>query len=101
MGAKFAPLFAIHDPQVSHELQRLYELLRTLQDTVADIEASLKAMDVQYLDLPDALEADPALKWTGMIVRADRTNWDPLAIGSGGSYLVWYNGTDWKALDSQ
>lgn len=101
MAQAFAPLFAIRDPQIAYELQRLHELLRTLQDTVSDMGDTLNRMDVSYLELPDALTAEPALRWAGMICRADRTNWDPLSKGSGGSYLTWYNGTSWAALDQQ
>jgi len=98
---KFAPTFAIRDPAVAHELQRLFELLNTLRDTVDDVSDSLKTLDVDYLSLPTALTAAPDLKWTGMIVRADRTNWDPLAKGAGTSYLCWWNGTAWAMLDTQ
>lgn len=101
MGSQFAPLFTLKDPQVGSELQRIYSLLKTVQDSIKDIQDALKEMDVNYLDLPVALTSEPAPKWTGMIVRADRTNWDPLIIGSGGSYLCWYNGTAWKMLDTQ
>lgn len=101
MASQFAPLFTIKDPQLSHELQRVYQLLKTMEDSLKDVQDSLKKLDVDYLDLPEALTAAPSYKWTGMIVRADRTNWDPLTKGSGGSYLVWYNGSAWRALDQQ
>lgn len=48
-----------------------------------------------------ALTAPPASPWVGQVVRADRTTWDPLSFGSGGSYYVWYNGTSWVSLTSQ
>lgn len=101
MGSQFAPLFTLKDPQVGHELQRIYGLLKTVQDSIADIHDSLKALDVDHLDLPTALNSEPAVRWAGMIVRADRTTWDPLGKGSGGSYLVWYNGAAWRAPDQQ
>lgn len=48
-----------------------------------------------------ALTAAPSLPTTNDIACADRTNWDPLAKGSGGSYLVRYNGAAWVAIDAQ
>jgi hypothetical protein len=101
MGSQFAPLFAIKDPSVAHELQRLFGLINTLKDTLADVEDTLRAMDVSYLSLPVALTAEPDLRWPGMIVRADRATWDPLSKGSGTSYLCWWNGTAWAMLDTQ
>lgn len=49
----------------------------------------------------DPLAAEPTGKTQGMICLANRANWDPLSKGSGGAYLVWYNGSAWKALDEQ
>ena len=34
----------------------------------------------------------------GSLVAADRVNWDPASKGTGGSYLVYYDGTAWRAL---
>jgi hypothetical protein len=48
-----------------------------------------------------ALSAAPSSPAAGDIVRADRVNWDPLSKGSGGSYLVWYDGSAWVSLTSQ
>jgi hypothetical protein len=42
--------------------------------------------------------AEPSPKVEGMIAVANRTNWDPAAKGSGGSYPVYYNGSSWNAL---
>jgi hypothetical protein len=47
------------------------------------------------------LSAAPSSPVAGMIVRADRVNWDPLSKGSGGSYLCWYDGSAWVSLTSQ
>jgi len=35
---------------------------------------------------------------TGTIAVADRTNWDPAGIGSGPSYVAFYNGSAWVKL---
>lgn len=43
----------------------------------------------------------PGAPTTGDVVVADRTNWDPAAIGSGGPYVVWYNGTAWVRINEQ
>lgn len=48
-----------------------------------------------------ALTAAPSAPTTGDIACADRTTWDPLSKGSGGSYLVRWNGSAWVAIDSQ
>ena len=48
-----------------------------------------------------AKSAAPANPSSGMVCLADRVNWDPLSKGSGGPYIVWFNGTNWVAIDSQ
>jgi hypothetical protein len=50
-----------------------------------------------------ALSAAPASPTPGMIVLADRVNWDPLGIGSGGAYLVMYLGatSGWGGINAQ
>lgn len=47
------------------------------------------------------LAAAPASSSQGMIALANRTGWDPLTKGSGGPYLVWYDGSAWVSLTSQ
>ena len=56
-----------------------------------------------YMDqvMLNPLSAAPSSPVAGMIVRANRVNWDPLSKGSGGSYLVWYDGSAWVSLTSQ
>lgn len=50
-----------------------------------------------------ALSADPGSIGAGEIVRANRSGWDPLSKGSGGSYLVMRNDANsgWVAIDAQ
>lgn len=43
----------------------------------------------------------PSSPIEGDVYRADRVNWDPRGLGSGGSYLVWYNGSAWRLLSEQ
>jgi hypothetical protein len=49
------------------------------------------------------LAAEPADPTDGMIVMADRTNWDPLGLDSGGAYLTMYLGSSsgWGAITGQ
>lgn len=47
------------------------------------------------------LAAEPSDLVAGLIAHADQVTWDPLALGAGGSYLVWYNGTAWRLLDAR
>jgi hypothetical protein len=42
--------------------------------------------------------AAPSSPVEGMIAVADRVNWDPASVGSGGSYPVYYDGTSWSKL---
>lgn len=44
------------------------------------------------------LSAAPSSPANGTLAVADRTNWDPASKGSGGSYIVYYNGSTWNAL---
>jgi len=39
--------------------------------------------------------AAPATVVEGMIAVADRVNWDPASVGTGGSYPAYFNGTSW------
>ena len=41
------------------------------------------------------LSSAPSTPIEGDLAMADRVNWDPLAVGAGGSYLVWYDGSSW------
>lgn len=47
------------------------------------------------------LTAAPSSPSTGDIAYADRITWDPLSKGSGGSYLVHYNGSAWVGINEQ
>ncbi|SDX90601.1 hypothetical protein SAMN05444336_112127 [Albimonas donghaensis] len=49
----------------------------------------------------EKLTAAPANPGQGDVALADRLTWDPKAIGSGGPYLVWWNGSAWKLLSEQ
>lgn len=56
---------------------------------------------IQYIGPP--LAAEPAL-WTpapGCTAFADRANWDPGSLGSGGAYAVWYDGDSWEVINAQ
>jgi hypothetical protein len=44
------------------------------------------------------LDAEPTDVAEGMIAVADRATWDPAAKGSGGSYVVYYDGSAWNAM---
>lgn len=48
---------------------------------------------------PQAVQ--PAERWTGLTVLADRVTWDPLGKRSGGPYWVWWSGSAWLALQAQ
>lgn len=50
-----------------------------------------------------ALDAEPASPTAGLVVLADRSNWDPLGVGSGGAYLTMYLGatSGWGTLTGQ
>ena len=48
---------------------------------------------------PKSTEPEP--KSIGTVALADRVNWDPKALGSGGPYLVWWNGSAWRYLNEQ
>ena len=37
----------------------------------------------------------------GCQVIADRATWDPASKGSGGAYLVWWDGDSWEVIDGQ
>ena len=52
------------------------------------------------LGLP-VLTAAPANPYQGQMAIADRVTWNPKALGSGGPYLVWWNGTAWARIDAQ
>lgn len=49
------------------------------------------------------LSSAPNSPTAGMIVIADRVNWDPLSIGSGGAYLTMYLGAvgGWGTITAQ
>ena len=57
---------------------------------------------ITSMQLP-ALSAAPAVLKAGMVVMADRTNWDPLSKSTGGAYLTMYRGTSsgWGAITAQ
>lgn len=83
-----------------------------VSSTLTDDSGSLY-LYIDYLDIVPAAQpqltasffypliAEPDNKRIGMMVLADRTNWDPCSVGSGGAYFAWYNGTAWKRIDLQ
>lgn len=57
--------------------------------------ATLDVNGIMRLTKQSAAPASPA---EGMIAVADRVNWDPAMVGSGGSYPVYFDGTTWSKL---
>jgi hypothetical protein len=48
------------------------------------------------------LSSPPANPQVGTIAVADRVTWDPDSLGSGGPYVVWYNGSGaWPSIANQ
>ena len=49
------------------------------------------------------LAAEPESPAAGMVVLADRVNWDPLSLGSGGAYQTMYLGavSGWGTVTAQ
>ena len=55
----------------------------------------LATMDINGFARMAALSAAPTTPSLGMIAVADRTTWDPVSVGSGNAYPVFYDGATW------
>ncbi len=61
-------------------------------------ENALSTVDINGVMRLVKQSAAPDSPVEGMIAVADRTNWDPALVGSGGSYPVYYDGTSWAKM---
>jgi hypothetical protein len=55
-------------------------------------------LDVNGVARLEPQSSEPLSPVAGMIAVANRVNWDPAAVGSGDSYPVFYNGTNWLKM---
>ena len=74
------------------------ESASTLTLTAPDGVIVSSQIDITTFAQLTPLTAEPIGMTAGAIAIADRTNWDPLAIGSGNAYPVFYDGTTWVAM---
>ena len=58
----------------------------------------LATLDVNGFAKLKSLATEPNTPTLGMIAVADRATWDPVSVGSGNPYPVFYDGTAWVKL---
>jgi hypothetical protein len=59
---------------------------------------AVAAVDINGLLRLEPQTAAPVAPAVGMIAVANRTSWDPVSVGSGSAYPVFYNGTSWVKM---
>lgn len=65
------------------------------EDLAVEPDSQLDIYGVMKLSPQSSVPTQPV---EGMIAVADRVNWDPASVGSGGSYPVYYDGTSWYKM---
>lgn len=70
------------------------DLARQVEEELNRIASVLQNQSVEFVTFEE-LHAEPAIRYDGMIVRADGTDWDP---GTGQGVYVYIDGTGWVEI---
>ena len=72
-------------------------------DDANEVKAAVNSKQDAGKSQYTTLTAEPDSPTAGLVVLADRSNWDPLGVGSGGAYLTMYLGatSGWGTLTGQ